>query len=136
MRYLSLEEVLFLHDDLIKTYGGSLGIRDANLLESAVFRPQSTFGEHDLYPSVFDKAATLLHGILFNHPFVDGNKRTAVASAAAFLAKNGWQFTSTTQELVAFPLAVEKTHPEVSEIALWLQEHAVKNRGVLARTPR
>lgn len=128
MRHISLDDVIFIHDDMIRTYGGSLGVRDFRLLESAVFRGQASFGGKDLYPTIFDKAAAMLHSILFNHPFVDGNKRTAIGSAAAFLAKNAWSLNVTLEELVAFPLAVEKTRPDIETIAAWLKEHAKKNR--------
>ncbi len=129
MHYLTLDEVIFLHDDFILTYGGSSGIRDFGLLESAIFRSQASFGGTDLYPTIFDKAAALLHGILFNHPFVDGNKRTAIGAAAAFLAKNGWSLKAKLEEVVAFPLAIEKTRPDIDTIALWLKEHSKKEKA-------
>ena len=99
-----------------------------DLLESAVFRPQASFGGKDLYPTVFDKAASLFYGILFNHPFVDGNKRSALGCTAAFLAKNDYHFTATIEEMVAFPLAVEKMRPDQAEIAQWLKEHTKRRK--------
>lgn len=126
--YPTLAEVVFAHDSLIAKFGGSLGIRDDGLLESAVFRCQATFGGADLYQTIFDKAAAILHSVLFDHPFVDGNKRTAVTSAATLLEKNGWKLTASQDELVAFPLAVEKTRPEISEIASWLRKHSRRIR--------
>lgn len=128
MKYLTINEVIFLHNDFVDTYGGSQGIRDHELLESALFRPQTSFGGEDLYPTVFTKAAALLHGILFNHPFVDGNKRTAIGSAAALLMKNDWELVASLEELVAFPLAIEKTRPPMEDIADWLKEHSRKRK--------
>src|SRR5688572_20333207 len=81
VKYLSPQQVLAIHDQMIKRFGGSSGIRDVGLLESAVARPKATFDGNDLYPSIFQKAAALLQSLLKNHPFVDGNKRTALTSA-------------------------------------------------------
>ncbi len=89
MRFLTLEEVLFIHEDQILNYGGSPEIRDQGLLESAIAQPMATFGDQDLHPDVFDKAAAYLFHICSNHPFVDGNKRTALASSLVFLELNG-----------------------------------------------
>lgn len=125
-KYLSVEEVVTLHDHLVAKFGGALGIRDDGLLESAVFRCQASFDGNDLYQTIFDKAAAVLHSMIFDHPFVDGNKRTAVVSALSLLVRNGYNFAVTDAELVAFPLAVEKTRPEISEIANWLKKHCRK----------
>lgn len=88
MRFLSLEEVLFIHEDQIANYGGSPEIRDQGLLESAIAQPMATFAGQELHPNVFDKAAAYLFHICSNHPFVDGNKRTALAAALVFLELN------------------------------------------------
>src|SRR3990172_10842143 len=88
--FITLEQLLTIHEDQIDRYGGSHGIRDLNLLESALFRPQTTFSGEDLYKTIFDKAAALMHSLILNHPFVDGNKRTAVVAAIIFLLQNGW----------------------------------------------
>lgn len=128
IKYPTLSEVIFAHDDLIGKYGGALGIRDDGLLESAVFRCQATFGGVDLYRTIFEKAAAILHSVIFDHPFVDGNKRTAVTSAAMVLEKNGWRLVASQDELMSFPLAVEKARPEISEIADWLKRHSQKIR--------
>jgi death-on-curing protein len=89
--YLSLGAVLYLHEQLIKAFGGSLGIRDQGGLKSALARPRSTFGGQPLYPSLLEKAAALLESLCLNHPFVDGNKRVAYAAAGLFLELNGWR---------------------------------------------
>lgn len=78
---------------MIDKTGGSHGVRDLGLLESAVMRPKATFGGEELYSDVFSKAAALMHSLIRNHPFVDGNKRTGIAAAGLFLAQNGVQLT-------------------------------------------
>lgn len=126
MIYLTIGEILFLHKDLVDSYGGTDGIRDENLLKSAVFRCQTSFGGKDLYKDIFEKSAALFHSILFSHPFIDGNKRTGISSAIILLEKNGWKFESTLQELVTFPLFVEHTRPDISQIASWFKSHCKK----------
>lgn len=103
--------------------GGSHGLRDLGLLESAVARPQSSFGGEDLYPDIFLKAGALIHGLLRNHPFVDGNKRTSMFSCMTFLELNGYLFDAKQKEVVVFALKVENEKLSVEEIAKWLKEH-------------
>ena len=89
MKYLTVKDVLLLHNLAVDESGGSHGLRDFNLLESAVLRPQVSFDGQDLYPDIYTKAASLIHGLLRNHAFVDGNKRTSMFSAMTFLELNG-----------------------------------------------
>lgn len=124
MNYLTAEQVLFLHARLIEETGGSHGVRDVALLESAVARPQATFDGVDLYPDLFCKAAALMDSLIRNHPFIDGNKRTGIAAAALFLRQNGRYLTATNSELEAFTLYVTESRPDVSEIAAWLETHS------------
>ncbi len=128
MKYLSLEEVIVIHDRYVGMFGGSLGVRDEKLLDSAVFRCQASFGEEDLYKTVFEKAAALFHSILFNHPFIDGNKRTALFACSRFLYLNGCEFSASNHEATEFPLFVEKTRPDISEIASWLKAHSKRRK--------
>lgn len=86
--FLTYEDVISIHTDQIKRYGGKPGLRDQNLLLSAIAQPQSSFGGQYLHNTIFDKAAAYLFHICQNHPFVDGNKRVGVVSALAFLAMN------------------------------------------------
>jgi len=90
VKYLTSQQVLYIHDQMIKRFGGSMGIRDIGLLESAVGRPLASFDGKDLYLDIFYKSAALLQSLLKNHPFVDGNKRTALSSAGLFLRINGY----------------------------------------------
>lgn len=84
--YLTAEEVLAIHDDQITVYGGSAGLRDPGMLESALFRPQTGYYEH-----ILAEAAALWESLSQNHPFLDGNKRTAAAVVYTFLKINGWE---------------------------------------------
>ncbi|MEK7633754.1 MAG: type II toxin-antitoxin system death-on-curing family toxin [Patescibacteria group bacterium] len=126
--YLTLEQVLLIHEDQVDRYGGSHGLRDIALLESAIYRSQATFGGIDLYPSIFEKAGALVHSLLLNHPFVDGNKRTAIASMLVFLEINGYLFSITQKELVKTALSIENKKWNIEKISLWLQKHSRKIR--------
>jgi death on curing protein len=99
--FLTLDEVLEIHRDQIERYGGSPGVRDVGLLESAVFMPQATFGGQFLHKDLFEMAAAYLFHLAQNHPFVDGNKRVGAVAAFVFLAING-------QDLIAPPEDYEK----------------------------
>ncbi len=111
---------------MVKRFGGSHGVRDLRLVESAVGRPKSTFGGEYLYNSIFDKAAALLQSLLKNHPFVDGNKRTALTSAGLFLKKNNYKLINNHQEEVEFAVRVDNGNLTVEQISKWLKEHSNK----------
>lgn len=121
--FLTLEQILTVHTDQIERYGGSHGLRDLGLLESAIYRPQSTFGGEELYQTIFDKAASLLHSLIANHPFVDGNKRTATASVLLFLKINGCNLVCGQEELVKFVLDISVKKFDLEEIASWIEKH-------------
>ena len=123
MEYLTSAEVLLIHARLIQRTGGSSGVRDVGLLESAVARPQTTFGQTDLYPDVWSKAADLMHPLIRSHPFVDGNKRTGLTAAAIFLELNGHPLTATSEAALAFTQQAAAGGTEVAEMAEWLQGH-------------
>jgi len=106
VKYLSIEEILILHEYQINTYGGKAGIQDLRMLESAVFRPQTTFDGKDLYETVFEKAVALLFSIIKNHPFVDGSKRTGLHAAITFLELNGHDIAATDSKLVKLGLDI------------------------------
>ena len=89
MRYLSISEILELHDRIISSTGGSRGIRDINALLSAVNQPRQTFDQKDLYPDIVMKAAALCFSLVMNHPFIDGNKRVGImGTSVLFLYLN------------------------------------------------
>jgi len=123
MKYITLEEVLAIHHYLIQKTGGTSGIRDLNLLQSAIARPQVSFDGKDLYSSVWLKTAALIHSLTLNHPFVDGNKRTAFAAGIRFLKINGLDFQAGQKEIINFVLAIEKKEQKLKQIAAWLKKH-------------
>lgn len=123
MRYLSLPEVLDLHERIIATSGGTRGIRDIGLLESAVNQPRVTFEQTDLYPNVVSKAAALCHSLIMNHPFVDGNKRVGHAVMETFLILNGLEIDANVdeQERIILDVAAGKLRRE--QFTSWLSKH-------------
>ena len=126
IRYVTSEQAIFYQQKIIKATGGSLGLRDLGLLESAINRPRASFGGKDLYPKVLEKAAALFHSMILNHPFLDGNKRTALAVLCEFLKQNGYHLKTSEQELIELPLKIEKKDLNLEEIAKWLKEHTSK----------
>lgn len=126
MNYLTPEQVLFIHYRLIEETGGSHGLRDIGLLQSAIARPMAAFGGDELYPDIFTKAAALMHSLIKNHPFIDGNKRTAITSSSIFLLRNGFQITASNKELEQFTLEAASTKIEIEKIAKWFKKHSVK----------
>lgn len=127
--YLTLEQVFLIHEDQIVRYGGSSGLRLLPLLESAIFRPQSSFGGADLYPTVFDKAAALMHSIILNHAFVDGNKRTGTASMLVFLELNGHRLYVSQKKLEEASVKVESKRWDIEQISSWLKKNSKKLRN-------
>ena len=125
MNYLSPEQNLFLHARLVEETGGSHGLRDINLLLSALGRPQATFDSEELYPDVFSKAAALVDSLIRDHPFLDANKRTGVASAGLFLILNGYYLTASNPELESFALAIAQSLESIEEIAEWMRDHSL-----------
>lgn len=129
MRYLTVQEVLYIHCYVIDHTGGSHGIHDLGLLESAVARPQATFGGEELYSRLFSKAAALLESLARNHAFVDGNKRTAITSASQFLLENGWDLDTENSVLEDYVVYVVVDNPGIEVIATWLEENCSPCHG-------
>jgi len=129
MKYLSSEQVLFIHARLIAETGGSHGLLDLARLEAAVNRPQAVFEGKDLYPDIFLKAAALLDSLVNNHPFIDGKKRTGISTAALFLQANGWRLTARNDELVEFTLQVAVSHPDIFNLSEWFRQHGSQIKG-------
>lgn len=126
--FLGLDEVLDLHADQLRHYGGAHGIRDLGLLESALAVPAATFDGRLLHESLFEMAAAYLVHIAQNHPFVDGNKRTALMTAIAFLALNGLTLTADPGELVAIVLAVAERKRSKADVAVFFQRSTRRSR--------
>lgn len=123
MNYLSGEEILVIHSEIIDQTGGLHGVRDIRLLQSITEKPKMQFGGKELYEGVFQKAAVYLESIAKYHAFVDGNKRTAIASAARFLFLNGYELRTTNKSLEKFVLRVATKKVDLETIASWLKRH-------------
>lgn len=123
MIYLTAEQVLFLHARVVEETGGSHGLRDVGLLESAIARPQASFEGDDLYPDLWAKTAALTESLIGNHPFVDGNKRTGLSAAALFLLRNGFRTTATNAEMEAFGVRVASGGISLDELSSWWKAH-------------
>jgi len=124
MKYVSIDEVVAIHFEINRRFGGSDSIRDFGLLHSAVSRPRASFAGKDLYATLFDKAAALFHSLILNHSFVDGNKRTAYVATARFLILNGYILSASKQLVVSFVLKVIKEKLSVKEMSKWIEKHS------------
>ena len=123
MNWLSLDELVVIHQQVIAETGGVHGIGNPGGLESALRRPFTTFGGVDLFPDLFAKTAALIHSVVSFHPFVDGNKRTALVAADVCLRLNGHRLTPSA-DVEPFFWAVARGERSVDEIADWLRAHA------------
>ena len=125
MILLTVEEVIALHDKLIERTGGSQGLRDQSLLESAVYSAMSAFGDSEAYPTVEEKAARLMFSLTNNHAFVDGNKRIGVFTMLMTLQLNNININYTQAELISLGLSVADGKTEYVEILDWIMEHKI-----------
>ncbi|HEX6094783.1 MAG TPA: type II toxin-antitoxin system death-on-curing family toxin [Thermoanaerobaculia bacterium] len=123
-RFLSLTEVLVIHEDRLRKYGGSSGVRDLQLLQSAMGNVEATFGGEYLHQSLFEMAAAYLYGICKNHPFLDGNKRTALACAIAFLRFNGLKLVAAEDELYDLVIGVAEGRISKDVVAAFFEGHS------------
>jgi death on curing protein len=125
VEYLSLEQVLALHETQLQEFGGASGLRDEGALDAAINRPAMTFGGEDLYPDVGAKAGALLHSLVMNHPFVDGNKRVGAHAAVLFALLNGNEPAFTSEELVEVTLATARGEMSAEALAIWFRQRLV-----------
>lgn len=123
-RFLTLDEILALHDDQIRRYGGSSSVRDLGLLQSAMGGAAATFGGAFLHDTLFEMSAAILYGFCRNHPFVDGNKRTAVAAALTFLEMNGVEIDADEDDFYDLVIGVAEGRVSRSAVAVFLADHA------------
>ena len=122
VQFLSLDEVITIHERLIEKFGGNSGLRDKGLLESALFRPQTGY-----YEDLSQMAAALFESLLMNHPFVDGNKRVAFFASDIFLRLNGWRIQVETDAGYSFIIGLlEKGECNHEILARWILKHIVK----------
>ena len=126
-RWIREDAVVAMHSEQIAEHGGRPGIRDAGLLSSALARPQNqaAYGES----SVFGLAAAYAFGIISNHPFLDGNKRTGFLAAYVFLDLNGWELTASEVEAVTAVLALAVKEMDEAGFSNWLKDHALIRPG-------
>lgn len=125
VQYLSLEEILRLHFQVVADYGGAHGVRDESRLISVVEAPKMTAFDTEQYPTIFDKAAVYLRNIIGDHPFTDGNIRTGLTVCAIFLMRNGKRFIAAPGELEDFTVRVATDHLGISVITSWMKQHSV-----------
>ena len=129
--WLNIELVLTIHDRQLAEHGGSPGVRDNNMLESALARPQQLYAYGEPPPDLADLAATLAYGIARNHPFVDGNKRTSVVACETFINLNDAVLCAEDIDLYPRFLALAEGKLPLEDFANWLRPHiqiAPKNR--------
>jgi death on curing protein len=122
--FLTLDEVLVAHEEQIGLFGGTSGIRDAGLLLSAMGNVEATFGGVFLHETIFEMAAAYLYGICRNHPFVDGNKRTALAAALTFLDTNQIEVHADENELVDLVISVAEGKTSKAAVAVFFEDRA------------
>lgn len=123
MIWLSCDQVVYLHSELIKTTGGLDGIRDNSLLQPALLSPMQTYNSIDLFPSLIDKAVRLACGLTQNHPFIDGNKRISAHAMLVTLKLNGISLSYTQQELSSTFLKLAAGEIAYDELKGWVQSH-------------
>ena len=123
---LTVQDIYELHRELEDAFVLSSGVRDKNLLASAVNTPFQTFMGSDLYPSLCDKAAQLCYGLANNHPFTDGNKRTALHSMYVYLIINGFDITATQQDVENMIIDIAAGNMTNTELVQWLQKNTVE----------
>jgi death-on-curing protein len=126
---IDIEQLLMLHALVLANTGGGDGIRDMGRLEAAIAtQSQEVFGT-ELYASVYEKSAAMVRGIIADHPFVDGNKRTAMLAGLTLLKINGIAVGMSTSQLEDFAVRVAVEHLSVEDIAAWLELHSKSNKG-------
>lgn len=120
---IQFTDVLNLHSRVVAASGGADGLRDNDVLASAIGRPFQTFDGQDLYPTLLEKAAALIESIVVNHPFIDGNKRTGYTVMRTFLRINGYDIFASEDMKYNFVIAIASGEMRYEEILIWLQEN-------------
>ncbi len=126
MKYVSVNDIVAIHDTIVNETGGSLGIREPGLLVSIAEKPKTSFSGQDLYPTIFTKTAALYEALCNYHVFIDGNKRTALIVMYRFLCVNGYDLTGTNKELEDYTVFVATTNPDIVDVAIWIKDHCKK----------
>lgn len=126
IHFIPPEIVPMIHADLLQRYGGRPGIRDANLLDSALAQPKITIGGKFVHETLFDKGAAYGFHVCKNHPFVDGNKRVAFVLMDLFLQKNGWEIVAREEDAYSTMVDLANGKLTKNQLAIWLTEHSAK----------
>ena len=129
MRYLALHEILDIYRRIVEQSGGAMGIRDFGSLESALAQPRMTFDGQELYQTIIEKASALGYSIFMNHPFLDGNKRTAHAAMEMFLILNGYEIDAPIDEQEKIILQIASGELGREAWTAWLQSHVITWKG-------
>ncbi|MDK7355022.1 type II toxin-antitoxin system death-on-curing family toxin [Peptoniphilus harei] len=125
MKKISIEFVIRLHEMLIKESGGSKGVRDINLLESALYSPLQTFGDRELYPDDLDKIVSISHSLIKNHSFIDGNKRIGTLVLYMLLKENGYELEWTDEEVIEIGLKVANGEMRKEDLKKFIKRRLV-----------
>ena len=120
---ISIDKALLVHKILVNKFGGSKGIRDYRALDSALNRPYQTFDGNDLYPTIEEKAASLIESIIVNHPFIDGNKRTGYVLMNLLLMENNLKLNATQNEKFDFVINIASGNTSLTEIVNWIRKN-------------
>lgn len=123
MKILTKRQIILLHEHLLRETGGTAGLRDEGLLDSAVSVPFQTFDDNELFPTITEKAARLCFGLVKNHAFVDGNKRIGAHATLVFLALNNVCLSYTQDELTEIILGVASGEKGYSDLLIWVKTH-------------
>lgn len=123
---IQYEDVLNIHEFLINKFGGTHGIRDERLLQSALSRPFQTFDQADLYKSHVEKAAALIESVVTNHPFIDGNKRTGYVLMRLYLMENNLDISADQKEKYEFVISIASGNSSFDQITEWIHNHIVR----------
>jgi death-on-curing family protein len=121
---VNLDWLVWMHTVAVEEFGGSSGIRDRGLLESALARPLASFSGRNLYDTPFKRAAAIAESLVLNHGFVDGNKRTAMYAMAAWLEREGYVLEAERGELRDLALAIASHEISLEQIAAWLEQRS------------
>lgn len=126
IKFLNKQTILAFHQDQVKTYGGQQGVRDEGLLESALAQPQASFGGEYVHEGIYEMAAAYGFHICNNHPYYDGNKRTALVAIYTFLFVNGYRLQANKKSLYAVMIDLANGKVEKKELAEFLEENVKK----------
>ncbi len=126
MVYITPDEIVLIHDKIVREISGSLGVREPGLLAAIAAKPQAGYSEKELYPTIYDKAAAIFEALCNYHVFVYGNKRTAIACLEYFLFKNNFVLKVSSAKKEKFTLQTANSHPDLVNVAAWIKTHSKK----------